>query len=226
MSKSIARLGLIFVAFFAVAVALTSLRYVAVPFGSWPGIDPGIRGVIERVPVQALIHMLIAPLALLAGPFQFFPGLRARHLQLHRITGRIYVVCCLLAGVAALLTAPHASGGPIAGLGFSLLAVSWVGVTAGAWYAAVQRKIDLHRLLMRFSYAMTFAAVTLRLQIPLGLALGYASYSEMSVWLAYTCWIPNVMAVGLYSMIAALRGPGSRSLHPGKPAVPRGTVSP
>ena len=55
----------------------------------------------------------------------------------------------------------------------SPLAVCWVAVTAGAWLAAVQRKIELHRLLMRFSYAMTFGAVTLRMQIPLGVALGY-----------------------------------------------------
>jgi uncharacterized protein (DUF983 family) len=51
---------------------------------------------------------------------------------------------------------------------------------------------------MRLSYAMTFGAVTLRLQIPLGFALGYTSYSQMSVWLDYTAWIPNVLIVMLY----------------------------
>jgi uncharacterized protein (DUF983 family) len=52
---------------------------------------------------------------------------------------------------------------------------------------------------------MTFGAVTLRLQIPLGFALGYPSYSAMSVWLAYTSWIPNVIVVALYSMRRASR---------------------
>jgi hypothetical protein len=110
----------------------------------------------------------------------------------------------------------------MAGLGFALLAVSWMGVTAGAWRAAVQRQIDLHRLLMRLSYAMTFAAVTLRLQIPIGLALGSTSYSQMSVWLAYTSWIPNVIVVGLWSMVAALRRP--RSARSG-PVAARQTLS-
>ena len=55
---------------------------------------------------------------------------------------------------------------------------------------------------MRLSYAMTFGAVTLRPQIPIGFMLGYASYSAMSVWLAYTSWIPNVVAVGVYSALA------------------------
>jgi hypothetical protein len=60
---------------------------------------------------------------------------------------------------------------------------------------------------MRFSYGMTFGAVTLRLQIPLGFALGYPSYPAMSVWLAYTSWIPNVIVVALYSMTKAARRP-------------------
>ncbi len=49
------------------------------------------------------------------------------------------------------------------------------------WRAAVQRQFALHRLLIRFSYAMTFGAVTLRLQIPIGIALGYPNYSATSV---------------------------------------------
>jgi hypothetical protein len=58
----------------------------------------------------------------------------------------------------------------------------------------------LHRLLMRFSYAMTFGAVTLRVQIPIFIALlGYPNYSAASVWLAYTSWIPNVIVVAIYS---------------------------
>ena len=45
----------------------------------------------------------------------------------------------------------------------------------------------MHRILMRFSYAMTFGAVTLRLQIPFGMMFfGFHSYTEMSPWLAYT----------------------------------------
>lgn len=211
MNKTLARLGLIFLAFSSVAVALMSLRYYGVLFGSWPGVDPGIRGVITRVPIQALTHMLIAPLALLSGPFQFIPALRARHPRAHRIVGRVYVASCLIAGVAALFTAPHASGGPIAGLGFGILAVTWIAVTAAAWRAAVHRRIELHRVLMRLSYAMTFGAVTLRLQLPIGFLFGYTSYSQMSVWLAYTSWIPNVIVVGLYSLLSA-RQPQRRML--------------
>jgi uncharacterized membrane protein len=207
MGNGSARFGLAIMAALAVGVALYSFRFLAVPFHLWPGIDVGIRGVIERVPAQALIHMLVAPIALLVGPFQFFPGLRAKAPRVHRVTGRVYVAACLIAGLGGLATAPYASGGPIAGLGFGLLAVSWITATLAAWRAAVRGKFALHRSLMRFSYAMTFGAVTLRLQIPIGFALGYASYSAMSVWLAYTAWIPNVIVVALYSMARSSRRP-------------------
>jgi hypothetical protein len=34
-----------------------------------------------------------------------------------------------------------------------------------------------------------------------GFLLGYTSYAAMSVWLAYTSWIPNVIAVVVYSAL-------------------------
>jgi uncharacterized membrane protein len=205
--KYLVRSGLAIMAILAAGVALYSLRYYGALVDSWLDVDPKIRAVIEHVPIQTLTHMLIAPMALLLGPFQFFPGLRAKYPQAHRWSGRVYVAACVVAGTAGLATSPYASGGPVAGLGFGILAVLWLGTTLGAWRAAVRRQFALHRLLMRFSYAMTFAAVTLRLQIPIGLALGFPNYSAMSVWLAYTSWMPNVIVVALYSMTAALRRP-------------------
>ncbi|HEY0107911.1 MAG TPA: DUF2306 domain-containing protein [Rhizomicrobium sp.] len=208
VERGLARIWLVTAAVLSVAVALVSFRFAAVPFQVWPSVDPGIRGVIERAPLQALIHMIIAPVALLVGPFQFFASIRARRPALHRLMGRIYVAACLVAGTAALATAPYASGGPIAGLGFGTLAFLWIASTLGAWRAAMARKFDLHRLLMRFSYALTFSAVTLRLQIPLGqIFFGFHSYAALSVWLAYTCWMPNAIVVALYSMVEALRRP-------------------
>ena len=205
MEKGLTRFSLWTMALLAIGVAVHSLRYYGVPLHVWPMVDPGIRGVIEHAPLQALTHMLIAPIALFLGPFQFFPRLRAKYPRAHRISGRVYVAACLIAGTGALATAPFASGGPVAGWGFGILAVLWIGTTAGAWWAATQRRFELHRLLMRFSYAMTFGAVTLRLQIPFGFMLGYASYPAMSVWLAWTSWVPNVIAVAIYSWARTAR---------------------
>ena len=198
MQQRIAKFGVGFMVVSAVIIALYSLRFYGVPFGHWALMDPRMRELITAIPFKALTHMLIAPLALLSGALQFLPSLRARYPKAHRYLGRIYVTCCVIAGIAALTMVPHALGGPVAGLGFGILAILWIGATLAGWWAAVRRKLELHRLFMRLSYAMTFGGVTLRLQIPIGFMLGYTSYAAMSVWLAYTSWIPNVIAVGVY----------------------------
>lgn len=206
MENGLVKLGRYALTFLAVGVAVHAMRYAAVPANIWLGIDDGIRHVIERVPVQALTHMIFGPIALITGPFQFWPGLRARRPALHRWTGRLYIVACLVSGVAALATAPFASGGPIAGVGFTMLAMSWIAANIGGLRAALNRNFDQHRIWMRYSYAMTFGAVTLRLQVPIGLIfLGFHSYPEMSVWLAYTSWIPNVVVVALYTWLRTPR---------------------
>ncbi|MBV9419206.1 MAG: DUF2306 domain-containing protein, partial [Alphaproteobacteria bacterium] len=129
MERGIGRFGLWTMGLLAVGVAAHATRFVAVPANIWLGVDEGIRSVVERVPLQALTHMIIAPIALFIGPFQFVPSLRARRPQLHRLMGRTYVAACTIAGVGALATAPYASGGPVAAIGFATLAFLWITVT-------------------------------------------------------------------------------------------------
>jgi hypothetical protein len=209
MENRLVKLGRYGVMFLSVGIAVYAMRYAAVPANIWLGVDEGIRHTIGLVPVQALAHMIFGPIALFAGAFQFLPQLRTRRPRLHRWTGRIYMIACLISGAGALATAPFASGGPIAGFGFGLLAICWLTSNIGGWRAALQRRFNDHRIWMRFSYAMTFGAVTLRLQIPIGMMfLGFHSYTEMSPWLAYTAWIPNVIVVALYTWLrAASRAP-------------------
>jgi hypothetical protein len=215
-------------AILALLIGITSLRFVVVPFGIWPPIDPGVRQAIAAIPFTALTHFVLAPLALLVGPLQLHAGFRARHRQAHRTLGLVYIASCVAGGIGGLVMAFHASGGPVAGLGFGVLAVAWIGATLGAWLAVLRRRLALHQLLMSLSYAMTFAAVTLRLQMPLGFALGFTSYPQMSVWLAYTSWLPNVVAVGLFwLLVKRARGrPGAVAARgEGSPAAPDGWMS-
>jgi uncharacterized membrane protein len=137
VQKRAGRLGLVTMTLLAVGVAVYSFRFIGVLADVWLEIDQGIRGVITNVPVQALTHMLIAPIALILGAFQFFPSIRSKNPHVHRWTGRAYVTVCVVAGLAGLATAPFASGGPVAGLGFGILAVLWIGTTIAAWRAAV-----------------------------------------------------------------------------------------
>jgi uncharacterized membrane protein len=204
MERLAGRLGLGVMAALSVAVASFSFRLVAAPWDVWIVVDSAIRDVMTRVPLPMLAHAVFAATALLVGPFQFFGGLRRRRPGLHRATGRVYVTACVLAGMAALCVVPFASGGPVAGFGFGLLAVCWIATTIAAWRAATRRDFERHRALMRYSFAMTFAAVTLRLQIPLGIALfGFPDYATLSPYLSFTAWLPNVLAVWAYVRLTA-----------------------
>lgn len=193
-------------AFLSLGVALFSLRYAAIPWNIWLAVGTEIHALGLKLPMPLLVHVMGGATALATGPFQFLSGLRAAHPLVHRVSGRLYASACIVAGAAALVLAANATGGPIAGLGFAMLGTSWIATTVAAWRAAMRGDYARHRMLMRFSFALTFAAVTLRLEVPLGFAFfGFKTYVEMSRWLAYTCWIPNVLVVGLYTVVTGVR---------------------
>ena len=111
-------------------------------------------------------HVFTALVALVLGPVQFLPGLRARR-RIHRVVGRLY----LLAGVvpSALAAVPVAllSGRPVTQVGLTVPAVLWL-VTAALAYRAIRRgDVARHREWMMRNYALTFLAVTSRVLVPL-----------------------------------------------------------
>ncbi len=110
-------------------------------------------------------HIFTATVALVLGPLQFVPKIRARR-RIHRTIGRTY----LLAGVlpSALATIPVAlwSGRLTTQLGLITAAVLWL-ITGGLAYRAARRRDFVnHRNWMMRNYALTFLAVTSRVLVP------------------------------------------------------------
>ena len=66
----------------------------------------------------------------------------------------------------------------------------------------MQRDFAAHRRWMIRSFALTFGAVTLRLQILAFLPFGLM-YNDVAPFLAYSAWIPNLLAVELAFLLAA-----------------------
>lgn len=143
-------------------IAIYSMRYLL-------GNNSGPEIIMQnffRAPWLA-IHVAGATLALLVGPFQFMRRIRQRRPALHRWMGRLYAVGCIVGGIAGLVLAFGASSGPITTAGFGLLAAVWLATTSQAWRTAVQRRFVDHRAWMIRSFALTCAAVTLRIYVPL-----------------------------------------------------------
>ena len=142
--------------------------------------------------IGAAMHFGVGGFVLLIGPFQFLPRLRASKPTLHRWTGRLYVAGCLASGVAALVLAPDAITGTVAQIGFTLLAVFWIVTTSTALVRALQRKFAEHRRWMIRSYALTLAAVTLRIYLPSSFALDIPFETAYPI-ISFACWVPNAI---------------------------------
>lgn len=103
-------------------------------------------------------HVLFGSVALLSGPWQFSRRLRERHLQFHRVLGRVYVAAVLVSAPTGVFLAMGRPGFP----GTLMQAVAWVVCTGAALVTARNGHIAQHRQWMMRSYAVTFTFVSSR----------------------------------------------------------------
>ena len=179
--------------FLALTIALFSLHYLR------PGMPSGFTEQLEIFRDHAFwfrLHVIGGATALALGPFQFVPGLRALRPGLHRCSGRLYVAGIAVGGIGGLYMAPLSYGGNITHIGFGILALVWLATTSMALRAALIGHFDAHRRWIVRSYALTFAAVTLRLWL-IGFAttLPLETAYQIVSWLA---WVPNLAFAEIY----------------------------
>ena len=137
-------------------------------------------------------HISFGGIALLSGWTQFSKGIRRKHLSWHRRLGMIYLVSVLLSGTCGIYLSFHATGGWITGLGFFLLGVFWIFFTLRAYRSLLQKDFRHHGLWMVYSYAACFAAVTLRIWMPI-LVLTFGTFLVAYQIVAWLCWVPNLI---------------------------------
>lgn len=186
------------IALICAALALISFRYL-LRVGAVP---PLIANNLFIEP-WLMVHVAGAATALLIGPTQFSSRLRIRFATVHRWIGRVYVVSCLVGGAAGFVLALGASTGPISTIGFGTLAILWMVTTSLAWRRAIQGRFVEHRAWMIRSFALTFAAVTLRLYLPLHMFFGMA-FDDAYRAISFLCWVPNLLVAELYLRKSAL----------------------
>jgi uncharacterized membrane protein YozB (DUF420 family) len=139
-------------------------------------------------------HVLVAGIILVIGFFQVSDGFRKRFLKLHRAFGYVYVMGILFfAAPGGMVMAFFINRGPMVLLSFVLQCSLWIYFTYEAYRFIRLRKIDAHKAMMYRSFALTLAAITLRLyifflsdQYNLSQPTGYAT-------LAWLSWVPNLM---------------------------------
>ena len=168
-----------------------------------------VDALLAERPLSTLAHFGGGALALATGGFQLHPGLRRRFSAAHRWMGRLYVLGVAMGGTAGLFMAWHANGGLPGKLGFALLGLAWLGCTAHAYTSIRAGEVVAHRRWMIRSYALTFAAVTLRFYIPASQAAGIPFETAYPA-IAWLCWLPNLCVAELFARKLSRRSPSVR----------------
>ena len=190
----------------AVAVAVFApLQYALASLTDLAGNDlPLAANYVDRPPAVRLafyLHIGFGGLALLLSPFQFLTRLRARAPHVHRAVGRVAVGSIAVAGSAGLVLAPLSLAGSVGTVGFGLLAVLWLSFAGTAFRAIRRGDVPAHRRWMIRTFALTYAAVTLRLWLfvlilcQTGLAGVDAdtAFDRAYLLLPFLSWVPNLL---------------------------------
>ncbi len=186
------------------------MTFLAISVGIYGGMSittPAARtGFVQNLFDTALIpitmHLAGGTVAIIFGAFQVNSRLRAKFLPAHRWLGRAYLVAVVVSGVGGLILARNSDGGLVGHFGFAMLAVCWLFATLNAYRHIRARDITTHRAWMYRSYALTLAAVTLRIDLPLFQIAGYGfdvAYPLIS-WIA---WVPNLLIVEWFVLTRA-----------------------
>jgi uncharacterized membrane protein len=152
------------------------------------------------------LHIGFGGLALLLSPFQFATRLRNRAPHVHRAVGRVVLGSIAIAGTAGLVLAPHSLAGPVGTLGFGLLAVLWLTFATVAFRAIRRRDVARHRRWVVRTFALTYAAVTLRLWLGVLIAgqsglFGVdpdVAFDRAYLLVPFLSWVPNLLVAEWY----------------------------
>jgi uncharacterized membrane protein len=152
--------------------------------------------------VQAAFYLHIAGggVALLLSPVQFIARLRERAPRVHRANGRVVLVAIGVGGLSGLVLAPLNVAGPIGVAGFGALAALWVTFATLGFRAIRRGDVTTHRRWMVRTFALTYAAVTLRLWLGILITAMAVSgvdpdvaFDRAYLVVPFLAWVPNLL---------------------------------
>jgi uncharacterized membrane protein len=158
---------------------------------------PGIKSRFVTTVIAGWMHTLGGAIAVVLGPWQFLSRVRARWPRVHVWTGRLYLLAVLSGALGGLYFAPTSVAGNPGVIGFGILAVFWLYTGARAYGSARRRDFVAHRRWMISNYSLTFAAVTLRLELGL-LQLSGLSFDVAFPIVAWSSWVLNWLAAEMW----------------------------
>jgi len=157
-------------------------------------------------------HVLIAAVILLAGAFQIHPVLGLRWRKFHRLLGKVYVGGILFfSAPGGFVMSLFINRGPWVLTSFVLQCAAWFVCTLLAYIRIREGNVQAHRQWILRSYALTLAAISLRIYVFFGSWSFDLAQPTAYALIAWLSWIPNLLICEIY-----LRYKSSRSLIPSR----------
>lgn len=135
-----------------------------------------------------LAHFVGGSIALLAGIFQFWAGLRERHPAVHRFTGRLYLAGGALGAAAAFDMSFNSVVSWTFGVTGFTMASAWTICTAMAFAAIRRRQVQAHREWMIRGYVVLFGFVVFR-----ALFAELGTLQERLTAIMWLCWVAPLL---------------------------------
>jgi hypothetical protein len=155
------------------------------------------------------IHITSSLLVMGGGIFQFFPRILNNYRKLHRNFGKFYIgSILLLAAPSGLILAAYANGGLAAKVGFSIQCFVWWLTTYFAFIEIKKGNVPKHIDMMLRSYAVTLAAMSLRLESYIMYYAFETKPIETYLTVTWLSWVGNLLIIELL----IYRGLGRRLL--------------
>ena len=135
------------------------------------------------------LHINGGTLALVTGPFQFWTGLRQKNLQVHRWTGRLFLLGVAMGITGAVGLSITTTFGWAFSVGIMGLAAAWLVTTSMAYYTIRKRLVQLHKEWMIRAYVVTFGFVFFRILSDYSPMAGLRPERERDITIAWACWV-------------------------------------
>ncbi|MEC0229081.1 DUF2306 domain-containing protein [Paenibacillus alba] len=182
-------------AFLAVAIGIYALALYGLPEGLRKQMFVTSKGTLPELWYSVLwAHAVSAGIALAIGWIQFIQRLRRSMLSVHRTIGYLYAIMIAIAGVTGLYLAFYAAGGWFGRIGFGTLSLMWLFTLYRSLRSIiVDRNPTEHGQWMLRNYALTCAAITLRIYTPLAALLFGLGTNDSFIVIAWLAWIPNLL---------------------------------
>ena len=140
------------------------------------------------------VHIVSSLWTMGIGIFQFVPSFIKKYKKWHQNLGKVYVFSILiLAAPSGLVLAWYANGGLPAKVGFLLQCLVWWLCTYIAWREITRRNWQKHIEWMIRSYAVTLAAMSLRIESYGMVYLFHTKPIETYLTVTWLSWVGNLL---------------------------------